>query len=158
MPVHLRAGVEVEPTFTIENLANRHRVVTPDGVTERVDREWVFETVLALDMETREPRLGFTVEVIASRRRRTARTRNQTRSRGGSLTCGVMCEPTKEPVYRAVQRSEGTRVARRDVQRRRQGRRVDESRQHHRVRRIRLRTAVVVAIIQRASKTRISAR
>jgi hypothetical protein len=27
---------KVEPTFTIEHLANRHRIVTPDGVTERV--------------------------------------------------------------------------------------------------------------------------
>ena len=57
---------KVEPTITIENLANRHRVVTPDGVTERVNRERVFEIVLALDMETRVPRLGFTVEAIAS--------------------------------------------------------------------------------------------
>ena len=57
---------KVEPTITIENLANRHHVVTPDGVTERVNRERVFETVLALDMETRVPRLGFTVEAIAS--------------------------------------------------------------------------------------------
>jgi hypothetical protein len=39
---------KLEPTVTIEHLANRHRVVTPDGVTERVDRERVFETVLAL--------------------------------------------------------------------------------------------------------------
>jgi hypothetical protein len=54
-----------EPTFTIENLANRHRVVTPDGVTERVNRESVFETVLALDMKTRLPRLGFVAELSA---------------------------------------------------------------------------------------------
>jgi hypothetical protein len=57
---------KVEPTFTIENLANRHRVTTSDGVTSRVNREWVFETVLAVDMPTRIPRLGFTVEAIAS--------------------------------------------------------------------------------------------
>ena len=57
---------KVEPTFTIENLANRHRIVTPEGVTERVDRERVFETVLALDMTTRIPWLGFTVEAIAA--------------------------------------------------------------------------------------------
>jgi hypothetical protein len=57
---------KVEPTFTIENLGNRHRVVTPDGVTERGSREWVFETVLALDMATQVPRLGFTVEAITS--------------------------------------------------------------------------------------------
>jgi hypothetical protein len=56
----------VEPTITIENLANRHRVVTPDGVTERVNRERVFETVLAVDMSTRVPWLGFTVEAIFS--------------------------------------------------------------------------------------------
>ena len=55
-----------EPTFTIENLANRHRVVDPDGVIERVNREHVFETVLALDLKTRLPRLGFTAEMSAS--------------------------------------------------------------------------------------------
>jgi hypothetical protein len=57
---------KIEPTFTIENLANRHRVAGPDGFTERVDRERVFETVLALDMSTRVPRLGITVEAITS--------------------------------------------------------------------------------------------
>jgi len=57
---------KVEPTITIENLANRHQVVTPDGVTELVDRERVFEVVLALDMSTKIPWLGFTVEAIAS--------------------------------------------------------------------------------------------
>lgn len=56
---------KVEPTFTIDNLANRHRVRTADGVS-RVDREHVFETVFALDMETRIPRLGFTFEAITS--------------------------------------------------------------------------------------------
>src|SRR5262245_66535068 len=57
---------KVEPTFTIENLANRHRVVIPEGVTERVNRERVFETVLALDFKTRLPRLGFSAEAIAA--------------------------------------------------------------------------------------------
>src|SRR5688572_2913676 len=57
-------GWKVEPTFTIENLARRHRIVTPDGATERVSREPVFETVLALDMKTKVPRLGFAVEAI----------------------------------------------------------------------------------------------
>jgi hypothetical protein len=57
---------KVEPTFTIDNLANRHRIVTPSGVIERVDRERVFETVLALNMSTRVPWLGFTVEAITS--------------------------------------------------------------------------------------------
>src|SRR4051794_40193304 len=55
-----------EPTFTIENLANPHRIVWPDGVAERVTRERVFETVLALEMKTRLPRLSFTVEAIAA--------------------------------------------------------------------------------------------
>ena len=55
-----------EPTFTIENLAKRHRVVAADGVTERATRERVFETVLALDMKTRVPWLGFTAEAIAT--------------------------------------------------------------------------------------------
>jgi hypothetical protein len=54
-----------EPTFTIENLVNRHRVMAPDGVTERVNRERVFETVLALDLKTKLPWLGFTAELSA---------------------------------------------------------------------------------------------
>jgi hypothetical protein len=57
---------KVEPTFTIDNLANRHRVVSPDGVTERVDRERVFETVLALDFRTTMPWLGLSAEAIAA--------------------------------------------------------------------------------------------
>lgn len=57
---------KIEPTFTIEPLAQRHRVVTPDGATERVRREWVFETVFALDMSTRIPWLGFTAEGITA--------------------------------------------------------------------------------------------
>jgi hypothetical protein len=63
----LICGLEwkVEPTFTIDNLANRHRVVVA-GETERVNREFVFETVLALDMSTRVPWLGFTVEAITA--------------------------------------------------------------------------------------------
>jgi hypothetical protein len=57
---------KIEPTFTIDNLASRHRVVTPDGSTERVDREFVFETVFALDMSTRLSWLGVTVEAITA--------------------------------------------------------------------------------------------
>jgi hypothetical protein len=57
---------KVEPTFTFDNLAGRHRVVTADGATERVDREFVFETVLALDMSTRLSWLGVTVEAITA--------------------------------------------------------------------------------------------
>ena len=56
---------KVEPTITIENLGNRHRIVR-DGVVERVGRERVFETVLALDMKTKKPWVGFTAEAIAS--------------------------------------------------------------------------------------------
>ena len=61
-------GLELkfEPTLTIENLGNRHRVVMPGGEIEMAARERVFETVLALDLETRLPRLGFTVEAITS--------------------------------------------------------------------------------------------
>ena len=57
---------KVEPTFTIDNLAGRHRVVTPDGDTERVDREFVFEAVFALDMSTRLSWLGVTAEAITA--------------------------------------------------------------------------------------------
>ena len=55
-----------EPTFTIENLAKRHRVVTSEGLTERAARERVFEVVLALDLETKVPWLGFTAEAITA--------------------------------------------------------------------------------------------
>ena len=55
-----------EPTWTIENLASRHRVMTEDGVVERVERERAFEVVLALDLGTRLEWLGFTAEAIAS--------------------------------------------------------------------------------------------
>ncbi len=54
---------KIEPTFTIDNLAKRHRVET-DGIAERVSRERVFETVFALDMSTRVSWLGFTAEAI----------------------------------------------------------------------------------------------
>ena len=55
-----------EPTITVENIANRHRVVTGDGVTERAKRDRVFEIVLALDLETKVPWLGFTAEAITA--------------------------------------------------------------------------------------------
>lgn len=57
---------KLEPTFTIENLARRPRVVSDDGGSGREPRETIFETVLALDLETRLPRLGFTAETIFS--------------------------------------------------------------------------------------------
>ena len=55
-----------EPTITVENLANRHRVLTADGLAERAKRDRVFEIVLALDMETKVPWLGFTAEAITA--------------------------------------------------------------------------------------------
>jgi hypothetical protein len=57
---------KVEPTFTIENLAARHRTANADGAIEQANRNRVFETVLALDMASRVPRVGFTVEAIAA--------------------------------------------------------------------------------------------
>ena len=60
------AEFKIEPTFTIENLGNRHRTTTPDGVTERAPRERVFEMVLATDMATKLPWFGITVEAITS--------------------------------------------------------------------------------------------
>jgi hypothetical protein len=55
---------KIEPTFTTEHLANRHRVRLPDGTIEQAEREQVFETVFAFDMSTRVPWLGFTAEAI----------------------------------------------------------------------------------------------
>jgi hypothetical protein len=55
-----------EPTVTFENIASRHRVMTGDGTVERASRERVFEIVLALDLETKVPWLGFTAEAIAA--------------------------------------------------------------------------------------------
>jgi len=57
---------KVEPTFTIENLFSPHRTVSPEGATERARRERVFETVLAVDMGTKLPWLGLTVEAITA--------------------------------------------------------------------------------------------
>ena len=43
-----------EPTFTIENLAHRHRVMGPDAITKRVNRElddanhWSFSFVIVI--------------------------------------------------------------------------------------------------------------
>jgi hypothetical protein len=55
-----------EPTITVENMANRHRVATVDGTTERAERGRIFEIVLALDLETKVPWLGFTAEAITA--------------------------------------------------------------------------------------------
>lgn len=55
----------VEPTWTIENLAHRPRVIDEDGRTvRRLPRERVFELVLAVDVPTRWRRVGFTAETI----------------------------------------------------------------------------------------------
>jgi hypothetical protein len=55
--------LNIEPTWTIEPLAARHRVET-DGRAERVPRESVFELILSLDVPTTIPRAGLTLEAI----------------------------------------------------------------------------------------------
>src|SRR5574339_744602 len=55
--------LKIEPTFTVEHLAQRHRVET-DGSVERVPRETVFELIFALDIPTEIPRIGLTLEAI----------------------------------------------------------------------------------------------
>ena len=59
---------KVEPTVTIENLWARPRVATVEnGETvevQRLEREAVFEMVLAMSIATAWPRLGVTVESI----------------------------------------------------------------------------------------------
>jgi hypothetical protein len=55
--------LKIEPTWTIEHLAGRHRIEA-DGQVEQVSRESVFELILALDVPTTVPRLGFTFEAI----------------------------------------------------------------------------------------------
>ena len=60
--------LKIEPTFTVENLFQRPRVEElDDGMpigTTRVERETVFELILALDIPTEIPRVGFTFETI----------------------------------------------------------------------------------------------
>ena len=60
--------LKIEPTFTVENVFNRHRVAEMnDGVQVgiiRAEREVVFETVVAVDIPTELPRVGFTLEAI----------------------------------------------------------------------------------------------
>ena len=57
-------NVLIEPTFTVENLARGPRVRTSTGEEERKGRETVFEIILAVDIPTKLPRLGFTAEAI----------------------------------------------------------------------------------------------
>ena len=63
-----RPELKIEPTFTVENLFSRHRVAEFDG-DEQVgvtlaEREVVFEAILALEIPTEIPRVGFTFETI----------------------------------------------------------------------------------------------
>ena len=55
--------LKIEPTFTIEHLAQRHRVEV-DSTVERVERERTFELIFALDIPTQIPRVGVTLEAI----------------------------------------------------------------------------------------------
>ena len=60
--------LKIEPTFTVENVFSPHTVAEMDGDEQigitRAEREWVFETILALDVPTSIPRVGFTFETI----------------------------------------------------------------------------------------------
>ena len=60
--------LKIEPTFTWENFFKRHKISSADanGTTTVVTarRTNVFETVVAADIPTTVPRLGFTFEVI----------------------------------------------------------------------------------------------
>ena len=53
---------KVEPTLTTTNLFGGARLVAADGGTARDPREREFELILSLDLPTRTPWLGFTVE------------------------------------------------------------------------------------------------
>jgi hypothetical protein len=55
--------LKIEPTLTIEHLAQRARVAA-DGAVERQTRETVFELIFALDVPTTIPRIGLTLEAI----------------------------------------------------------------------------------------------
>jgi hypothetical protein len=59
----------VEPTITVENLLRAPRVITARGEEKQVTRETVLEIILAMDLPTRVPRLGVTVEAIFPIRR-----------------------------------------------------------------------------------------
>jgi hypothetical protein len=60
--------LKIEPTFTWENVIRRPRIAETDEqgntVVRKAERERVFETVIALDVPTTVPRLGFTFETI----------------------------------------------------------------------------------------------
>jgi len=60
--------VKIEPTFTWENLFSRPRIAETDAqgntVVKKSEPERVFETVLALDVPTSIPSIGFVFEAI----------------------------------------------------------------------------------------------
>jgi len=60
--------LKIEPTITFDNLFRRHKVSETDetGKTAvvKAERERVLETVIALDIPTTIPRVGFTFETI----------------------------------------------------------------------------------------------
>jgi hypothetical protein len=53
--------LKIEPTWTIENLAERPRIET-GALVERAARERVFELIFAVDISTAIPRIGTTFE------------------------------------------------------------------------------------------------
>jgi hypothetical protein len=55
--------LKIEPTFTVENLGGGPRIEA-DGVVAREPSEGVFELILAVDVPTTIPRVGFTFEAI----------------------------------------------------------------------------------------------
>jgi len=55
--------LKIEPTWTVENLTKRPQVEI-DGQVEQVPRETVFELIVALEVPTEIPRVGFTLEAI----------------------------------------------------------------------------------------------
>ena len=62
-------ALKVEPTMTFENLGNRALVEVTDAATGEVstvrqEAETAFELILALDIPTEIPRVGFTLETI----------------------------------------------------------------------------------------------
>jgi len=63
-----RPELKIEPTFTVENLFSQHRVAEMEGdnlvAVTRSKREVIFEMILALDIPTEIPRVGFTFETI----------------------------------------------------------------------------------------------
>jgi hypothetical protein len=60
--------LKIEPTFTWEHLFRRPQIAETDSdgktVIHRPESERVFETVIALDIPTTEPRIGLTFETI----------------------------------------------------------------------------------------------